>query len=228
MLEDYFRSLDPDIALWSVRSFYIFASYAIIIVRFIPDLQYRFLDYGARSSEKRKDHTTRSSALPRWLQLQLDPLLDVATDVTVPHSWFYHFYLVSSICTAIWSGIIIRGYEPQLLSPKWSLSHPWEARTKLCMLLMQVQGLRRLYECLFMSKPSKSRMWIGHYVIGIAFYLVTNVAIWLESGMSFIQKSSGLHRSFQSEQARAYYKNSPGEPVLTIQAIPYGHSGGYR
>lgn len=227
MLETYFRSLDPDIVLWSVRSFYIFASYAILIVRFIPDLQYRFLDYGARSSEKRKDHAIRSSALPKWLRLQIDPLLDMTADVTVPHSWFYHFYVVSSICTAIWSGVILRGHEPPLLSPNWNLSNLWEARTKLCMLLMQIQGLRRLYECLLMSKPSKSRMWIGHYAIGIAFYLVTNVAIWLEPGKSFEQKSLAIHRSFQVVQARAYCRSSPGLSGLTKQDRPHRHSRGH-
>lgn len=189
MLEAYFRSIDPDIVLWTVRSFYIFASYAILIVRLIPDLRYRFLDYGARSNTAQKTYVVKSSTFPRWVRIQIDPLLDMAADTTVPHNWFYHFYIVSTICTALWSGIILRNHEPQLLSASWGLNNIWESRTKLCMLLMEIQGLRRLYECLFMSKPSKSRMWIGHYCIGIAFYLVTNVAIWLEPGEFPIQPS---------------------------------------
>ncbi|KAK4554862.1 hypothetical protein LTR86_008010 [Recurvomyces mirabilis] len=50
----------------------------------------------------------------------------------------------------------------------------------LTWLLLLLQGSRRLYESLEFSRPSKSRMWIGHWMIGIGFYMATSIAIWIE------------------------------------------------
>lgn len=46
--------------------------------------------------------------------------------------------------------------------------------------MMLAQGTRRLYECLEISKPSSSRMWVGHWLVGVWFYLSVTVAIWIE------------------------------------------------
>jgi len=177
LLIDY----DPDVVLWSVRAFYIFAAYAILIVRFIPDLRDRFLNYGPRS-EHATDREIKDSVFPRWFRIQFDPVLDWLTEMTVPHSWFRHFYICSSLCSAYWifAHLKLDQYFPSAFSI--SLSDPWEYRTMLARLLLQLQGLRRLYECTNVAKSSRSRMWIGHYIIGIAFYFVTNIAIWIEPG----------------------------------------------
>src|SRR5947209_2671806 len=92
-------SHDADMLTWAVRAFYILSAYAIIVVRFIPDLKHRFLDYGARSAGSKR-HEVKDSALPRWVRIQFDPVLDWLADVTVPHSWFTHFYFCSTVCSA--------------------------------------------------------------------------------------------------------------------------------
>lgn len=48
--------------------------------------------------------------------------------------------------------------------------------------LMVAQGSRRLYECLYVTKerPSSSTMWIGHWLVGVAFYAAVSVSIWVE------------------------------------------------
>ena len=51
--------------------------------------------------------------------------------------------------------------------------------------MLTVQGSRRLYECLAFSQPSKSQMWVGHWVLGIGFYIGTSVAIWIEGIRKF-------------------------------------------
>ncbi|KAI6902381.1 hypothetical protein KC318_g8313 [Hortaea werneckii] len=44
-----------------------------------------------------------------------------------------------------------------------------------------VQGCRRFWECLALPQsPSKSQMWIGHWVLGIGFYTGFSVAVWVE------------------------------------------------
>lgn len=175
---DPIASLDSDYLVWSIRAFYIFASYAILIVRFIPDLNRRFLDYGPRAANTEKKASVDSS-LPRWVRIQFDPVLDWLAEMTVPHSWFTHFYVCSSICSAFWlynlqfPRIVLQNMSRQAIASQ-------QGRTTWCMVLLQIQSLRRLYECLFVSKASKSRMWIGHYLIGLAFYLVTNIAVWIE------------------------------------------------
>ncbi len=185
-LEDY----NPDTIIWSVRSFYIFATYAILVVRFIPDLRDRFLNYGPRSNGAPK-YDIKDNALPRWFRIQFDPVLDWLADFTVPHSWFKHFYICSSLCSAYWifAHLNVAHYFPSAF--EISLTNSWEYRTMWARLLLQLQGLRRLYECINIAKPSKSRMWIGHYIIGMVFYVVTNIAIWVEPG-----KQASTHCKF--------------------------------
>lgn len=184
MIDVVIESVDSDIAIWSIRAFYIFAAYAIIIVAFIPDLKKRFLDYGARSHLSTKNQAV-ASGLPQWLRIQVDPVLDWLGTLTVPHSWFTHFYICSTACSAAWLLLLSRtmnisnlGTEPKLLIITE------QGRALLALGLLQMQGLRRLYECLFVAKPSSSKMWVGHYAIGLAFYIVTNVAVWIEPGKS--------------------------------------------
>jgi 3-oxo-5-alpha-steroid 4-dehydrogenase 3 len=47
-------------------------------------------------------------------------------------------------------------------------------------LVMLIQGSRRLYEAFAYAKPSRSTMWIGHWLMGLGFYLFINIAIWIE------------------------------------------------
>ena len=189
LFEDIY-ALKREQIIWIVRAFYIFAAYTILIVRVIPDLKQRFLDYGARAtSPKRQRQTIQGSTLPSWFRVQFDPVLDWLADITVPHSWFTHFYICSTLCSTFW---LYRHHAAGLLFRRSFLNSllSCEGRTILCTILLQVQGLRRLYECLIISKTSSSRMWMGHYWIGIAFYVFTNIAVWVESGES----RSDLHR----------------------------------
>lgn len=176
-----FKLVDPDLAIWTIRAFYIFAGYAILVVRLIPDFRHRFLEYGARS-DKSKQKSSHQSALPQWFRIQVDPVLDLLANITVPHGWFTHFYVCSTVCSAYWLVCSKNLFHCYHAGFRQNMFGSWEYRTLICMVLLQVQGLRRLYECVVIAKSSKSRMWIGHYFIGVAFYLVTNVAIWIEPG----------------------------------------------
>jgi len=46
--------------------------------------------------------------------------------------------------------------------------------------LMVMQEGRRLWESFKFAKVSKSTMWIGHYLMGHGFYMLINIAIWIE------------------------------------------------
>lgn len=210
---DPIASWDPEYLLWSIRAFYIFAAYAILIVRFIPDLNRRFLDYGPRAADAEKK-PSESSALPRWVRIQFDPVFDWLADLTVPHAWFTHFYICSSICSAFWlyqlqfPRILLQTASRQAIASQ-------HGRVACCMILLQVQGFRRLYECLFIAKTSKSRMWIGHYLIGLAFYLVTNVAVWIELSES-TSNLNGLNSSITAYRPDPHLEKSLGLNVIDI------------
>lgn len=175
-----------------IRSFYIVTVAGILIARLTPALHDRFLAYGARQDHKKVDEdkdVLNQRKLNSNSSSSITEILDYATKFTVPHSWFTHFYVVSTCSALFWttvlstdliwdSGTVWSEYEDNVShTPNY-----WHYKARGCVLLMLLHSVRRLYECVHLSKPSRSRMWIGHYLVGIAFYLVTNIAIWVDTG----------------------------------------------
>jgi 3-oxo-5-alpha-steroid 4-dehydrogenase 3 / polyprenol reductase len=162
------------IAIWSVRAFYLLSSIIILAIRFLPALANRFLAYGARAQEPHNGSARQS--MKNHQPLVGNTLLDRLAEITVPRSWFIHFYLLSGLLSAClnsaqsWLSFFGSSkMEGQKLG--WA---PY------CCSLMAVHSFRRFLECCILDKPSNSRMWFGHYIMGIAFYTATNVAIWIE------------------------------------------------
>jgi 3-oxo-5-alpha-steroid 4-dehydrogenase 3 len=155
----------------------------------VPVFRQRFLDYGARASlgqeskgkeAETKDKTSASSS-------PILKLLDVVATVQVPHSWFTSFYVVSALSSISWLTEVLRKGSLFEVIANDSLSQGYSSmslsQAKLAWLLMFIQGSRRLYESLALSSSSSSstsKMWIGHWVIGVGFYLATGMAIWIE------------------------------------------------
>ena len=71
--------------------------------------------------------------------------------------------------------------DATLASPSMSIN-----QIALCWALMAVHGVRRLYECITLTKKSsQSKMWLGHYVYGLMYYVAMGIAIWIDgSGAS--------------------------------------------
>ncbi|KAF2798121.1 3-oxo-5-alpha-steroid 4-dehydrogenase-like protein [Melanomma pulvis-pyrius CBS 109.77] len=156
-----------------LRVFYLGASALILVIQAVPALRARFLAYGSRatppSSEAPGSTKSHTSAAPGSTEAStsLDQLLDCLASFQVPHGYFAHFYVVSVACSLFW------GWQQSNVAlatrPAWTA---W--------LLMHIQGGRRLLESYFYTSKSSSRMWIGHYLLGLLFYLTINVAIWIE------------------------------------------------
>ena len=53
-------------------------------------------------------------------------------------------------------------------------------RIVVAWVLMSAQGIRRLSESLILTKPSGSKMWFVHWVLGIIFYIAMGLATWIE------------------------------------------------
>lgn len=175
-LETFLRSLSSllaqktifDLVSLCIKAFYLLSALAILIVRLVPELRNRFLDYGARgqvasgtTQDPKRDEKQKLEASSIGLQL-----LDVLEKLTVPHSWFIHFYILA-----------VGGSLLQFQHDVRSHMSPPALVASGAFLL---QGCRRLLECLLYNRQSKSRMWVGHYVIGLAFYFFTNLAIFID------------------------------------------------
>lgn len=155
----------------------------------------RFLAYGARASPsiavrhgKRDDDIGSSAQGGSRVKGILNKLLDRIVSIRVPHSWFTSFYIVSILSSVFWATqIVSKGSAfnaiAQLTQPTGSSMTVSQVMVAWAMLF--IQGNRRLYECLDLSKPSNARMWVGHWLLGILFYVGMSIAIWIEGvGMS--------------------------------------------
>ncbi|ORX89411.1 hypothetical protein K493DRAFT_318706 [Basidiobolus meristosporus CBS 931.73] len=73
-----------------------------------------------------------------------------------------------------------------------SLLYTWDTPTEVdylgsaeialyALVLTQLQLARRTYEVFFVEKPSEAKMHLGHYLVGLCFYLAVSLSVWLEA-----------------------------------------------
>lgn len=139
--------------------------------------------YGARTASSVSTPEQQKAAASKSGN-PIENTLDYLATLQVPHSWFTSFYITSVSCSLLWaadyalsgplSWYIVK-YTNITRGP--SMTFHQVAITWLAVL---AQGSRRLYECNAFSRPSKSTMWIGHWALGIAFYIGLSVAVWIE------------------------------------------------
>ncbi|KAL2822530.1 protein DFG10 [Aspergillus granulosus] len=185
-------------AVDALRAFFIFAACTILSVSLPNSLRSRFIPYGARATstatveaEKPVSPTSPRSASP------VTRALDYVATLRVPHSYFTQFYVVSVLSSIFWAvQLLWHGAAFQAIATRVRPERLHHAisinQVMLCWGLMLIQGLRRLYECLSLSKPSTSRMWFVHWLAGIAFYLTVAVAIWIEGAGTVLSHTLSL------------------------------------
>lgn len=172
--------------------FYVLSAAAVLAVAAVPDRAQQLLtQYGARSSKSPIRPASTLSRKDTGQDFQgsnagsLFRFVSWLTSVgKIPHAWFIHFYILSISCTVFWAiQFITHGAVLALIvenqgskrTPSMTLG-----QVVLVWFLMGLQGARRLYEYLAVLRPSSSRMWIIHWLLGNAFYLCTSVSIWVE------------------------------------------------
>lgn len=166
----------------------------MLFIASVPPLRARFLDYGARTAKQKntKNVAKGSEQSPGALVT----LLDKAASICVPHNWFTSFYAVSVLSSLYWAmEVLLKGpsFEAVALKPQQGGDSMRFEQVVVTWLLMFAQGSRRLYECIALSAPSKSKMWIGHWALGILFYVGTGLAVWIEGAR---ESSAPLPYSF--------------------------------
>lgn len=173
--------------------FYVLSAAAVLAVAAVPDRAQQLLtQYGARSSEatilpaSTLGHQDVGQDRQDSNAGYLFRLVSCLTAVgKIPHAWFIHFYIISLSCTVFWAvQFITHGTVLALIVENQCSKHTSSSMTLsqvvLVWFLMGLQGARRLYEYLAVLRPSSSRMWIIHWLLGNAFYLCTSISIWVE------------------------------------------------
>jgi 3-oxo-5-alpha-steroid 4-dehydrogenase 3 len=150
----------------------------------IPPFREYIMNYGSRS-------TTSTSTSSRRHQNTFARLLEYIGSFQVPHTWFTHYYVISVASSVFWAvQISTQGTAFEFLA-SISKSRPATMTANqvfLAWLLMTIQGTRRLYESIAFTKPSQSKMWVGTWIIGMAFYVFMGISVWIEG----ISVSPGL------------------------------------
>ncbi|KAG5438408.1 hypothetical protein PCANB_002897 [Pneumocystis canis] len=151
-----------------VQAYFILLTSGLLIARTIPVTK-QWIFYGKTLDLKNRQVFCRYSIL----------------DQMVPKKWFTHFYIVSVISSCFW---IIQIYICRFYNICTCIAYFSNDKVQplyevyLCVLFMSIHGARRLYECIFIQRHSNSQMWIGHYFLGMTYYLFSGLAMWCEGG----------------------------------------------
>ncbi|KAF9163561.1 hypothetical protein DFQ26_002410 [Actinomortierella ambigua] len=180
-----------------IRIYFAGITIAALLAGTLPFLKKSILDYG-KLNEKPTEHqhnTPNEQSLSDRLALALRSL-------TVPKYWFAHFYVWASLWMAYLTVDLYYlcrspGDDAQTLFDRpWSflllLQHfgvsvgvqPLSINTVPWFLLGLnfLHVLRRWYESWYVERPSPTaRMHVGHYLIGITFYIAVPPALWIDA-----------------------------------------------
>lgn len=205
---DFVSSLSP---AQICQLFYVLSAAAVLAVAAMPDRAQQLLtQYGARSSTATIPPASSLGHKDAGQDLQgtnagyIFHFVSCLTSAgKVPHAWFIHFYILSLSCTVFWAiQFITHGTLLELIVENQCskrTSSMTLSQVVLVWFLMGLQGARRLYEYLAVLRPSSSRMWIIHWLLGNAFYLCTSVSIWVEGSSKLPWLLRGLSRFVLTE-----------------------------
>ena len=157
------------------------------------DARTLLMNYGARKTQSLPADEPVKHVSDRGRLLSL---IDTITSWTqVPHSWFGAFYVVSLACSVFWlvqylsDGAVLRFVASRQAADQQPSAT--SGQVVLGWFMMFLQGGRRVFEHLTIMKPSKSTMWVVHWLLGLLFYLSISVSVWVE-GSGMVSHSEGL------------------------------------
>ncbi|KAJ5774350.1 hypothetical protein N7457_009246 [Penicillium paradoxum] len=185
-------------AVDALRAFFLLAAATTISISIPTPLRSRFLVYGPRATSV-SSSTGSAPSSGRNPSAASKGFLDYLATWQVPHSYFTQFYVVSVLSSVFWvAQFLLRGVVFQAIASRVSEEHQKHSMSMsqliVCWALLAIQGSRRLWECITFSKPSSSRMWFVHWLLGLGFYLAAGVAIWIEgSGTMLTTKLTIAH-----------------------------------
>jgi hypothetical protein len=199
---DLFRQLsemDSQFLLpFILRLYFLSTSLAVLTVHFLPPLHKAFIPYG-----KTRQPTTSPKSI-----------LDRISGLTVPKAWFWHYYFLSVLLSISWGILSVHGLNG------WIWLRIEGARGWLVWGMLLVQGARRFYESLFILRASKTRMWIGHYLVGCAFYTAMSLAVIADPPRTTPANRPPLNIRFILEDGQTYSRRNSAFRDCINLAIP--------
>ncbi|KAL7809915.1 hypothetical protein V8C26DRAFT_259386 [Trichoderma gracile] len=203
-------------AEWCQIFFVANAGFILMLQALPDDMRRALMDYGARRATSRQASSKKDEA-----EAPKEGFFDILTSYgQVPHSWFIHFYITSVSWSIFWGWqFVSKGSVMRALAERQHQAAGNDASseveltaTLVAWLLMSSQGARRLFECLFVTKPGSSPMWFVHWVLGLAYYTTLGISVW-------IQGSGAILRSWESPQPIHF------TPQIIIGAAVFGFAG---
>lgn len=184
-LKDYLAAVPP---AQYCQLFFILSTSLVLLLCVLPDAARRtLLDYGARSP-KTATKDVKADVKPAPATGLEGFVVGLTSYGQVPHSWFLHFYVLSVAWSAFWAWQFLSKGSAMGALARWQTTSadgsvdPGRVFVSWC--LMALQGSRRLYESLYVSKPGSSPMWFVHWALGLVYYTAMGMSIWIEgSGM---------------------------------------------
>jgi 3-oxo-5-alpha-steroid 4-dehydrogenase 3 / polyprenol reductase len=184
----------------ATRAFYLSTSAFIAGVQLLPaDVRTALMDYGARrpgetisikKDDKASPVATGSESPKSSLLTKLKEFIAHLTNYgQVPHSWFLHFYILSMGWSVFWAlQFLTRGkLMAKLAAAQASSGAPGMEMSQvyIAWAMMLIQGARRLYESLYVTKMGTSPMWFIHWLLALSYYTANSMAVWVEGSGEF-------------------------------------------
>ncbi|KAK4123784.1 hypothetical protein N657DRAFT_573473 [Parathielavia appendiculata] len=198
------------------QGFFLFAAGGVLAVAAMPrDAKALLMDYGARNAQKSpsREPSQGGSEGARLVSL----LATITSWTQVPHSWFSAFYVVSLACSIFWltqyfgNGVVLR-YIATSQAAAQNTSGT-SSQVALGWLMMFLQATRRVFEHVTVIKPSRSTMWVVHWLLGVFFYLVMGVSVWVEGSGAILDPAR------HTEDAKSLLKMAVAVPVFLLAWI---------
>lgn len=166
-----------------LRTLYLTLTLVSLILAALPGLSRHLIAYGKALAPPPPTRNTTPGQTPSLLAR----LPHILHNLTVPHGWFTHFYVVAVVSNLIWGwqiathGGLYRALRVEGMEDGGKREGGMGIEQVVVVWgCLMVQTGRRLWECLYVMKPGKSRMSVLHYIIGWAFYVGVSVAVWIE------------------------------------------------
>lgn len=190
-LRDTLNNLSyPESPSQCLQLLFALASCFVLSVAIAPSAERKLLmNYGARNSHGPAvtgAANKLSDGAPNNRENALHKAIRLLTSMgQVSHALFFTFYATYLISAVFWA---VQYLQNGTLLHDWAFRQATSAspssmasgQITIAWFLMILQATRRLWECYFVMKPSKSTMWFVHWVLGLAYYWGVSVAIWIE------------------------------------------------
>lgn len=180
---DHLHPVEYATVIWALRATYLTLSMGLFIAYAAPMLR-TLARYGKTlESNSGPPSTSYNVMIPKRR------MRDYYIFATLYCGWM-GYELIQRNALGQKRGMFLEFINTWVLPPKGTIGRDEPSLNRvdalLALGLMQFQVMRRLWDCVMVDRPSpKSKMpFLSHYVLGIIYYVLSCVAVWIEASPS--------------------------------------------